>query len=151
MEESDVRDVLTGSSAWLTALLTNTVVLLAVGGGLGTNARYWLGRWLGEVSGARGFPVGTFVINVTGCFILGVAAVVILERLPPAHQNWYMLIGTGFCGGYTTFSTFAWETFRLVRDGSLWLALANVAGSVVAGFLAVVVAVALTGLLVPRP
>jgi fluoride exporter len=145
-----VRELWQGLGFWLTSLLANKVVLLAVGGGLGTNARYWLGRWLGEVTWARGFPLGTFVINVTGSFVLGVAAVLILERLPPAHQDWYLLVGTGFCGGYTTFSTFEWETFQLVRDGSLWMALANVAGSVFLGFLGVVMAVALTGLVFPN-
>jgi len=90
------------------------------------------------------------VINVTGSFILSVAAVLILERLPPVHQDWYLLVGTGFCGGYTTFSTFEWETYRLVRDGSLWIALANVAGSVPVGFVGVVAAVALTGMIFPR-
>jgi CrcB protein len=131
-------------------VLTNKFVLLALGGAAGTNVRYWLGRWVGETYGARGFPLGTFIINVTGSFILGVAAVLILERFPPAYQDWYLLIGTGFCGGYTTFSTFEWETFQLVRNGSLWLALANIAGSVIVGFLGVVLAVALTGLILPR-
>jgi CrcB protein len=102
------------------------------------------------MSWARGFPLGTFVINVTGSFILGAAAVLILERLPPEYQHWYLLVGTGFCGGYTTFSTFEWETFGLMRDGSLWLALANVLGSVVIGFLGVLVAVTLTRLILPR-
>jgi CrcB protein len=135
---------------WCYALLTSKFVLLAIGGAVGTNFRYWLGRSLGEVAWAKGFPLGTFVINVTGSFVLGVAAVVILERLPPMYQHWYLLVGTGFCGGYTTFSTFEWETFRLVRDGSMWLALANVAGSVLVGFLGLVIAVVLMELVLPR-
>lgn len=145
-----MRDFFSSFSTWASALLTNKLLLLAIGGSVGTIARYWLGRSLGELSWAKGFPLGTFVINVTGSFILGMAAVLILERFPPTHQHWYLLVGTGFCGGYTTFSTFELETFRLVRDGSLWLALANVAGSVLVGFLGVLVAVGLAELVLPR-
>ena len=145
-----MKDFLYLLGSWVYAALTNKLVLLAIGGAIGTISRYGLAKWLGEVAWAKGFPLGTFVINVTGSFVLGMAATIILERLPPAHQDWYLLFGTGFCGGYTTFSTFEWETFKLVRDGSLWIALANILGSVIVGFLGVVVAVALTGLILPK-
>ncbi|NLF68475.1 MAG: fluoride efflux transporter CrcB [Candidatus Anammoximicrobium sp.] len=135
---------------WAHAVLTNKFVALTLGGALGTHARYWLSRWFNEVSWARGFPLGTLAINISGSFILGVAAVLILERLPPSQQAWYLLIGTGFCGAYTTFSTFEWETFKLVRDGNFAFALLNIAGSVLVGFLGVVLAVVLTGLVMPR-
>ena len=127
------------------------MLLLMLGGALGTYARYALSKWFSDQPWAQGFPFATLVINVSGSFILAAAAVVILERLPPEHGYWYLLIGTGFCGGYTTFSTFEWETFKLVRDGSWWYALANAAGSVLVGFLGVVLAVALVSWLFPRP
>jgi CrcB protein len=135
---------------WLLRLMRNKMLLLFFGGGLGTIARYLIGRWFSEQPWGQAFPFGTFFINVSGSFILGAAAVIILDRLPPSHQNWYFLIGTGFCGGYTTFSTFEWETYKLVRDGSWWFALANVVGSVVAGFVGILAAVALAGLIFPR-
>jgi CrcB protein len=133
--------------AWL---MRHKMVWLLVGGAVGTYARYWLGKWIGGQPWAQGFPYGTMIINVSGSFILGAAAVIILERLPPEHGDWYLLVGTGFCGGYTTFSTFELETYRLVRDGSWWLALGNVFGSVAAGFLGVVLGVALVNFLFPR-
>ena len=65
-----MREFLQTISTWIGWALTNKLLLLAVGGAAGTNARYWLGRWLGDVAWAKGFPLGTFVINVTGSFFL---------------------------------------------------------------------------------
>src|SRR5262245_51077846 len=131
-------------------LLRNKMLMLMLGGAIGTYCRYWLGKWFNSQPWGQSFPYGTMFINVTGSFILGAAAVIILERLPPEHEDLYLLLGTGFCGGYTTFSTFEWETFKLVRDGSYWAALGNVMGSVVAGFVGVLLGVILVGSLLPR-
>ncbi len=122
--------------------------LVIVGGAMGSYCRFALGRWINSQPWAQGgFPLGTFVINVSGSFILGAAAVFILERLPPEHQHWYLLVGTGLCGGFTTFSTFEWETFQLVRDGSWGLALFYVLASVVAGFIGLLLGVLMMSLL----
>ncbi len=143
-----------GRMGWFASLLArligNKMLLIMVGGALGSYLRYWIGKWAGNHTWGQGFPVGTFLINVSGSFVLGFAAAIILERLPPEHEGWYLLIGTGFCGGFTTFSTFELETYKLARDGSWILAFANVAGSVVAGFVAVILAVVLAGLMFPR-
>ena len=134
-------------------LATSKVTILAVGGALGTNARYWLALWINRASWLAhpewlsGLPLGTMVVNVTGSFVLGLVGVIFSERLPPDHQGWFLLLGTGFCGGYTTFSTFEWETLQLIRGGSWRLAAANVLGSVVIGFLGVVLGAAVGTLL----
>jgi CrcB protein len=136
----------------LYAFLTHKAMLLAVGGAVGTHARYWVGVWFRARPWAADYPfLGTAFINVTGSFILGVAIFLFEERIAPEYRHWLLLIGTGFCGGYTTFSTFEYETFDLaVRQGSWWLALGYVTGSVVSGFVAVLLAVRLAGLVFPR-
>ncbi len=122
---------------WLLAVAVHPVTLIAIGSAVGGNLRYWLGRWVDAQPWAEGLPWGTFVINVTGSFLLGFFAVAFLERLDPARRGLYLLAGTGFCGGYTTFSTFEWETYKLVRDGNWPAAVMNVLGSCAAGFLGV--------------
>ena len=126
---------------WLTSFLTHPATLLAAGGGAGANARYWFGRLVARVQAAQlpgvEFPWGTFLINVGGSVVLGFVAAAYLGHPDPARRNWYLLLGTGFCGGFTTFSTFSLETLELMRDGKPWAALAYVGGSVAAGVLGV--------------
>jgi CrcB protein len=111
---------------------------VGLGGFLGANARYLLGVWIATRLGAT-FPFGTFIINITGSFILGlIMGLLDAHVLAPAVR---LSIGIGFVGAYTTFSTFTYETLRLIENGSALLATANVVGSVVAGMLAVVAGV----------
>jgi CrcB protein len=140
-----VKDWFEAAWRWLIWLTTNRVALLTIGGAAGTNARYWLGIWINSQPWAKstGF-MGTMIINITGSLILGLVGGLFLERMPPEHRNWFILLGTGFCGGYTTFSTFEYETFKLVQNGSWWLALVNVTVSVLGGFVAVALAYGLS-------
>jgi CrcB protein len=144
-----VIDWLLWLEQWLWWLVTHKVTLIAVGGAIGTCTRYFITIWL-SAKETHGFPLATFLINVSGSFILGAAAEIIRERLPPEYGYWFLLIGTGFCGGFTTFSTFEYETLQLIRDGSWWMAAAYVLGSVIAGFIGVLVAAALVNALLPR-
>ena len=109
---------------------------VGLGAFLGANARYWLATWAAARFGAT-FPYGTFLINVTGSFVLGfIAAYLATRTYSPA---WWLLLAVGFCGGYTTFSSYAFETFNLIEDGSLFLALLYFVGSPVAAFAAVLI------------
>lgn len=84
------------------------------GAGIGGVARYVLGGLVQQAAGAT-FPWGTVFINVTGSFLLGVLYVLLEGSLASPH--WRAFLGIGFCGGYTTFSTFSYETARLVESG----------------------------------
>jgi CrcB protein len=87
--------------------------------------------------GPTAFPWGTLAINVVGSFLIGVFAVVLLGNMSERVQGLYLLFGTGFCGGLTTFSTFEWELLRLVRERAYAAAAAYVVASVMLGLLAV--------------
>jgi fluoride exporter len=109
--------------------------MVGIGGFVGALARFWLGDVIHQKMGTR-FPYGTFVINVSGSFLLGFILTLLTER---THMNpsWRYLVPIGFIGSYTTFSSFEWETLGAVRDGQLMIAGLNVVLSVVAGFIAV--------------
>jgi CrcB protein len=109
-------------------------LLVMLGGGIGSLARYAAGTAV-STRFASLFPLGTMIVNVTGSFLIGLLMTLLSERLP--HPYWRLLLVVGFLGGYTTFSSFEWETFSAVRGGGLWIGLANVVGSVTLGYAAV--------------
>lgn len=122
-----------------------TYLIIGIGGFLGANARYLLGGWIAERYGTS-FPYGTMVINMSGSFVIGFFLVLISERFI-IHPNWRLFFAIGFLGAYTTFSTFSFETFALIQQRSFFLALTNMAGSIVLGQLAVVAGMILARLL----
>jgi CrcB protein len=111
-----------------------TYLLIGVGGFIGAITRYILAVWIGERWG-RSFPLGTFVINVSGSFLIGLLMTLLAERFM-VNPQWRLLLVVGFLGAYTTFSTFEYETGALLKDGELLLAGLNVVFSVLAGFIA---------------
>ncbi len=110
-------------------------IMVGIGGGLGSILRFWLGTYIGSKMGTR-FPYGTFVINITGSFLIGLVFALLTVR---THWsvNWRYLIPIGFIGGYTTFSSFEFETLRTLQDGQIGLGLLYVMASVVVGLVAV--------------
>ena len=118
------------------------LVVLA-GAGLGGLARYVAGTWIMAKYGGR-FPLGTFVINITGAFLIGVLMTLLTERFHP-HPNWRLFLVVGILGGYTTFSSFEYETYQAVRDGERWLGLVYLVGSVALGYLGVWLGTLLAG------
>ena len=110
------------------------LVVLA-GAGLGGLARYIAGTWIMAKYGGR-FPLGTFVINVTGSFLIGAIMTILTERLHP-HPHWRLFLVVGVLGGYTTFSSFEYETYEAVRDGAHWMAMLYLIGSVAVGYIGV--------------
>ena len=109
--------------------------LVAVGSAIGGCARYGVGLAIARRSASL-FPWGTFLVNVTGCFAIGLFMAVAAERLA-LDPRWRLFIAIGVCGGYTTFSSFAYETTKLVEGREYAFAAANVVGSSLAGLAAV--------------
>lgn len=116
-------------------------VMGGLGGFFGANARYLVSGWAAERWGAS-FPYGTFVINVTGSFILGFFLAFAQQR-PWVHPTSRLMFAVGFVGAYTTFSTYTYESILLMQDGQMILAMTNIVGSVLAGLIAVIAGLAL--------
>ena len=108
---------------------------VGAGGFVGAIARYFLGNMCGRLFGT-GFPIGTMVINLTGSFILGWFLTAISQRMI-VSDAWRLAVAVGFVGAYTTFSTYMYESNRLLEDGSGIKATINLLGSVVLGLIAV--------------
>lgn len=111
-----------------------TVLLIAIGGALGSVGRYLVSSLVLRMTSPF-FPYGTFVVNVAGCLLFGIIVGVAQQRLPlAAGARAFLLVGV--LGGFTTFSTFAFDAVALMRDGLWHLALANAVGQVILGVVA---------------
>jgi CrcB protein len=110
------------------------LLLIALGGAAGAVARYGLDGWVQNATGPS-FPWGTMLINVSGSFLLGIV-VRLLEGLH-ASPSWRAALAIGFCGAYTTFSTFSFETARLLQHRQWTLAIGNILGNLLLSLFAI--------------
>jgi CrcB protein len=117
------------------AIQMTKYLMVVIGGGLGSGLRFWVGSYVSERLGTR-FPYGTFVINITASFLIGFMLTALAERTD-WNPNWTYLIPIGFIGGYSTFSTFEFESFRAFQNGELLITGLNIGLSVVLGFVSV--------------
>jgi CrcB protein len=118
-----------------------TLLFIAVGGAFGAVSRYLLQGWVQDLTGGR-FPWGTFAVNVSGSFVLGLVFALAMDRAVLAPEIRVPLM-VGFLGSYTTFSTLMLESWTLVEEGDIAHMLFNLVGSVVIGMIAVVAGLAL--------
>lgn len=112
------------------------LIVVGTGGFLGALARYWLSGWVHRWAGSD-FPWGTLAVNSIGCLAIG-ALMGLLETRVFVSAEARLFLGIGVLGSLTTFSTFGYETLELIKRSAWVLALANAAGSLVVGLLAVV-------------
>ncbi len=112
------------------------VILLLAGGAVGTGLRYLIAVLLSSGTKQPSFPYATLFVNISGSFLIGLLAELFEARLP-VSQTTRVAVMTGVLGGYTTFSSFSIETYWLLRDGQLWLAVLYSSASVLLGIGAV--------------
>lgn len=118
---------------------------IAAGGALGAVSRFCLGNLISRIIGSA-LPYGTFVINIVGCFFMGLIMTMIIER-GMLSAAWRLLLCVGFLGGFTTFSSFGYETLMLLQEENIVAALAYVGGSIILGLMSAALGVAVGKLL----
>jgi fluoride exporter len=107
--------------------------LVGLGGMLGSMARYWV--TINVAQSSPGFPVGTLIVNIVGCFVIAVVAM-LAEKTTLISPETRLFLTTGLCGGFTTFSALMYEVSMLLRDNEWWYAGIYVSASLMGGFLA---------------
>ena len=115
--------------------MVKQLILVAIGGGLGSVLRYLTSLGIAKCFPVIIFPLGTFVVNVIGCFIMGLL-VGLSTRFAILDNELRFLLIVGFCGGYTTFSAFSLENLKLFEAGNYWALAFYIAASIVLGFIA---------------
>lgn len=122
--------------------MIKNILLVGLGGGAGSILRYLCQRWFSEVY-SHSFPWGTFAVNITGCFLIGVFWGLTFKTFD-SNEHWKLFLMTGICGGFTTFSAFTLEGIGLIREQKLGLFFIYVAASVVVGLALTLIGMKLT-------
>ena len=125
--------------------MIKNILLVAIGGSVGSIFRYLCQKWVYQFY-PHPFPWGTFLVNVAGCFLIGIFYSV-SEKSNILSPEWRLLLTTGFCGGFTTFSAFAFENVTLLRSGDLIYFVIYILASVLLGIVAVLAGIAVIKLL----
>ena len=120
-------------------MISNRILCVGVGGAIGALCRYWLQGWVHDRWGSS-FPSGTMIVNISGCFLIGLLMTIFLEHVEIA-PTWRLFLVAGILGGYTTFSSYMWESFQLLTLGSIGWGFLYLLGSVVGGFLGLFIGV----------
>ena len=121
--------------------MIKNILLVGMGGAIGSVFRYLCQKWVHQLY-PHPFPLGTFLVNIIGCFLIGIFFAA-SEKSSFISADWKLFLMTGICGGFTTFSAFAFENMNLIRSGDMTNFLLYTISSVVLGILAVFAGVAL--------
>jgi CrcB protein len=114
--------------------MIKNILLVGLGGGLGSMLRYLCQKWLYQLA-PHPFPWGTFAVNLTGCFLIGLFWGITFKSFA-VNEGWKLFLMTGICGGFTTFSAFTLESIGLLREQKTGLFFSYIIGSVVLGLIA---------------
>ena len=123
-------------------MIIKNILLVGLGGGLGSMARYACQKWVAD-NYAPHFPWGTFAVNIIGCLIIGIFWGLAFKSFA-TNESWKLFLMTGLCGGFTTFSAFTLEGIGLIREQRLVLFFSYIAASVVLGLLATYIGMKIT-------
>jgi fluoride exporter len=132
--------LMTPTTSWWETVMLLSILCVVFGAVIGALARFFITHLSSELSHHHGFPYGTLVVNVVGCFIVGY---VLTLTATHEHDRWRLLIATGFCGAFTTFSAFAYESVAYLHEAKIGAFILNIVANNLLCLCAVLVGVRL--------